>query len=223
MTEKCHFNRANTTAAYSTRKTIAPEAVLDALDEIEFADFVPRVQAELKKFNEVQTGKRNEYRRKLKEKEGDKGDKADVTGHGEERAAKRVRREGAATANTTKAGATKGGGANREAQRGKEEGIDREGDEQPEDENLTEEFDAEPEVAEADEGNTEEQDDEEEEEENDDDDDDDDDLSGVEQDDVDIDDADLRERTVGRGRRGDDDGDDGNSSESDGESGSEGE
>jgi hypothetical protein len=221
LTEKRHFNRANTTAAYSTRKTIAPEAVLDALDEIEFADFVPRVQAELKKFNEVQTGKRNEYRRKLKEKEGDKGDKADVTGDGEERAAKRVRREGAATANTTKAGAATSG-ANREAQRGKEGEIDQEADEQPEDESLTEEFDAEPEVAEADEGNTEEQDDEEEEE-NDEDDDDDDDLSGVEQDDVDIDDADLRERTVGRGRRGDDDGDDGNSSESEGGSETEGE
>ena len=80
---------------------------------MEFETFLPRVQAELKKFNEVQTGKRNEYRRKLKEKEIQNGsDKVGANGTGasgradgeedeeeggidgsEERAKKRVRRE----------------------------------------------------------------------------------------------------------------------------------
>lgn len=80
---------------------------------MEFETFLPRVQAELKKFNEVQTGKRNEYRRKLKEKEiQNGGDKVGANGIGaagradgeedeeeggidgsEERAKKRVRRE----------------------------------------------------------------------------------------------------------------------------------
>ena len=63
------------------------------------------MDAELRKFNEVQTGKRNEYRRKVKEeKTGKKIDGeggADATlsggdgegGEGEERASKRIRRE----------------------------------------------------------------------------------------------------------------------------------
>lgn len=89
-----------------TRKTISPEAVLDALAELEFDNFLPRVQAELRRFNEVQTGKRNEYRRKLKEKEENgivgatRGVKLVENGHGDddiddgdERAAKRVRRD----------------------------------------------------------------------------------------------------------------------------------
>ncbi|KAL2043523.1 hypothetical protein N7G274_003830 [Stereocaulon virgatum] len=84
-------------------RTIPPGAVLEALHDLEFENFVPRVDAELRKFNEVQTGKRNEYRRKVKEeKTGRKGEGegeagADSTpsgaeGGGEERAAKRVRR-----------------------------------------------------------------------------------------------------------------------------------
>ncbi|MCJ1428738.1 hypothetical protein MMC29_006649 [Sticta canariensis] len=94
---------ANTSTIPTTRKTISPEAVLDALAELEFEDFLPRVQAELKRFNEVQTGKRNEYRRKLKEKEGTENGAGGARsgggkvveygqGDGEERAAKRVRR-----------------------------------------------------------------------------------------------------------------------------------
>lgn len=86
-----------------TRKTISPEAVLDALAELEFENFLPRVKAELRRFNEVQTGKRNEYRRKLKEKEDNgivgvtRGVMAAENGEGDddgdERAAKRVRRD----------------------------------------------------------------------------------------------------------------------------------
>lgn len=86
-----------------TRKTISPDAVLDALAELEFENFLPRVKAELRRFNEVQTGKRNEYRRKLKEKEenGTVGatrvvkavDNGEGDDDGDERAAKRVRRD----------------------------------------------------------------------------------------------------------------------------------
>lgn len=51
----------------TNRKTISPENVLEALADLELEAFIPRVEAELRKFNEIQTGKRNEYRRKLKE------------------------------------------------------------------------------------------------------------------------------------------------------------
>lgn len=234
LTEDYRPTRANTTAAYSTRKTIAPEAVIDALDEIEFPDFVPRVQAELKRFNEVQTGKRNEYRRKLKEKEADKGDRAGAPEGGEERAAKRVRRDGAVT--IAAKGSIGTGGAAKGILRGKEDEMDQEADDQPEDVELiaAEEFDAEPEVepeagqgdedvteAEAEAGG--------EDDDNEDDEDEEEDSSGVEQDDVDVDDADLRERAARRGPRGDygddddDDDDDATSSGSEEASGSESE
>lgn len=96
--------------------------MLEALADLELAAFLPRVEAELRRFNEIQTGKRNEYRRKLKEGkdvsdgrsgggngnargrksggglEGSTGLEDDEVaggeeGEGEERAAKRVRRE----------------------------------------------------------------------------------------------------------------------------------
>ncbi|MCJ1346116.1 hypothetical protein MMC31_004328, partial [Peltigera leucophlebia] len=90
---------ANISPAMGTRKTISPDAVLDALAELEFENFLPRVKAELRRFNELQTGKRNEYRRKLKEKEenGTGGatrvvkavDNGEGDDDGDERAAKR--------------------------------------------------------------------------------------------------------------------------------------
>lgn len=99
-------NRANTSPAMGSRKTISPDAVLDALSELEFDNFLPRVQAELRRYSELQTGKRNDYRRKLKEKEENgivgatRGLKVADNGHGDddkddvdERAAKRVRRD----------------------------------------------------------------------------------------------------------------------------------
>ncbi|KAL8739043.1 MAG: hypothetical protein Q9181_000225 [Wetmoreana brouardii] len=60
---------ANELTISASRKTISPKTVLDALRECEYADFLPRVEAELNRFNEIATGKRNEYRRKIKEKE----------------------------------------------------------------------------------------------------------------------------------------------------------
>lgn len=38
---------ANENAAASNRKTITPQDVLNALDELEFAEFRPRLEAEL--------------------------------------------------------------------------------------------------------------------------------------------------------------------------------
>ncbi|KAF6221011.1 hypothetical protein HO133_002692 [Letharia lupina] len=87
---------ANTASLSTGKRTIPPNAVIEALAELEFQDFGPRVEAELKKFNEVQTGKRNEYRRKVKEGKmsGAKGEDGGEEGEDEEgRAKKRVRRE----------------------------------------------------------------------------------------------------------------------------------
>ena len=91
---------ANTSTTNANKRTIPPPAVLEALVDLEFEAFVPRVEAELNKYNEVQVGKRNEYRRKVKEekKGGVKGEEGSMLGGGEEeeeegRATKRVRRE----------------------------------------------------------------------------------------------------------------------------------
>ncbi|KAI9699050.1 MAG: hypothetical protein M1836_003239 [Candelina mexicana] len=76
----------------ANKKTIMPKDVLDAISELEFENFLPRLEAELAsrlalipiclneltlpqklteeratEYNEVQTGKRNSYRRKIKE------------------------------------------------------------------------------------------------------------------------------------------------------------
>lgn len=88
---------ANTASLSTGKRTIPPNAVIEALAELEFESFGPRVEAELKKFNEVQTGKRNEYRRKVKEGKmgGTKGEDGGEEGEDEEgRVKKRVRREG---------------------------------------------------------------------------------------------------------------------------------
>ena len=90
---------ANAASLSTGKRTIPPTAVIDALAELEFENFGPRVEAELKKFNEVQTGKRNEYRRKVREGKmsGFKGAGEMEEGEEEEeeagRAKKRVRRE----------------------------------------------------------------------------------------------------------------------------------
>jgi len=99
---------ANDRTLLASRKTISPINVLDALGDLEFEAFIPRVEAELRKFNEIQTGKRNEYRRKLKEgKDGTEAKPARSAGEGggggeaeaeegdegELRGAKRARRE----------------------------------------------------------------------------------------------------------------------------------
>ncbi|KAI4283071.1 MAG: hypothetical protein L6R38_002424 [Xanthoria sp. 2 TBL-2021] len=109
-------DKANELALSTNKKTITPQNVLEALSQCEYEDFLPRVKAELERFNEIATGKRNEYRRKIKEKETgtstNGGEKKNVNlngsvgngngevgmddggeDEGEERARKRVRRE----------------------------------------------------------------------------------------------------------------------------------
>ncbi|KAK6395215.1 hypothetical protein LTR65_000684 [Meristemomyces frigidus] len=54
-------------AQSSGKKTIMPPDVVAALKDAEFENFLPRLEAELKKYNDTQCDKRNTYRRKVKE------------------------------------------------------------------------------------------------------------------------------------------------------------
>lgn len=58
-------NAANERTQNSNKKTIMPPDVFDALDDIEYPEFKELVQQEFKKFNEIQSTKRNTYRRKV--------------------------------------------------------------------------------------------------------------------------------------------------------------
>ncbi|KAK9778428.1 hypothetical protein SCAR479_04830 [Seiridium cardinale] len=58
-------NSANERTMNSNKKTIMPPDVFEALDDIEYPEFKDLVQQEFKKFNEVQSSKRNTYRRKV--------------------------------------------------------------------------------------------------------------------------------------------------------------
>lgn len=60
-------SQAHESVQTNNRKTIPPQAISEALHDCEFDGFIARVEAELRRFNEVQTGKRNDYRRKVKE------------------------------------------------------------------------------------------------------------------------------------------------------------
>ncbi|KAK7952429.1 uncharacterized protein PG986_008157 [Apiospora aurea] len=56
---------ANEQTLHSGKKTILPDDVFEALDQIEYGQFRDRLQAEFKKFNETRTTKRNTYRRRV--------------------------------------------------------------------------------------------------------------------------------------------------------------
>ncbi|KAI9851803.1 MAG: hypothetical protein M1838_002661 [Thelocarpon superellum] len=56
---------ANDNTVRQNKKTVMPKDVLEAIETLEFRDFLPRLEAELAKYNEVQTDKRNNYRKKL--------------------------------------------------------------------------------------------------------------------------------------------------------------
>ncbi|KAI1214150.1 histone-fold-containing protein [Annulohypoxylon truncatum] len=58
-------NAANEKTLSSNKKTIMPADVFEALNDIEFEFMRERLEAEFKKFNEVQTTKRSTYRRKV--------------------------------------------------------------------------------------------------------------------------------------------------------------
>ncbi|KAH0565574.1 hypothetical protein GP486_001024 [Trichoglossum hirsutum] len=57
---------ANENAMKAHKRTIQPKDVLDALSELEFEAFLPRLEAELARYTEIQTDKRNTYRNKVK-------------------------------------------------------------------------------------------------------------------------------------------------------------
>ncbi|KAI9644746.1 hypothetical protein NHQ30_006773 [Ciborinia camelliae] len=89
---------ANQNAQHRNVKTIAPQDVLKALDDLEFPDFKPRLEAELAKFIEMQSDKRNTYRKKVAADKAvghgeDDSEMLDREGDGEPKA-KKVRREG---------------------------------------------------------------------------------------------------------------------------------
>nr|POE49322.1 hypothetical protein CFP56_32472 [Quercus suber] len=58
---------SNENARSNNKKTIAPADVIAALKDAELESFLPRLEAELKKYNDIQCEKRNTYRRKVKE------------------------------------------------------------------------------------------------------------------------------------------------------------
>ncbi|KAK5114881.1 hypothetical protein LTR62_002039 [Meristemomyces frigidus] len=66
-------SNANENTQNAGKKTVMPPDVVAALKDAEFESFLPRLEAELKKYNDTQCDKRNNYRRKVKE---DKASKA---------------------------------------------------------------------------------------------------------------------------------------------------
>ncbi|KAH9903929.1 histone-fold-containing protein [Xylariomycetidae sp. FL2044] len=58
-------NAANEHTLNSNKKTIMPNDVFEALEDIEYPFLRERLEAEFKKFNETQTTKRNTYRRRV--------------------------------------------------------------------------------------------------------------------------------------------------------------
>jgi len=56
------------------KKTIMPNDVFAALRDHEFESFLPRVEAEVNKYNEIQCDKRNSYRRRVKADKPPAGD-----------------------------------------------------------------------------------------------------------------------------------------------------
>ncbi|KAI4850658.1 histone-fold-containing protein [Aureobasidium sp. EXF-8845] len=78
-------SNSNEYAQLEGKKTIQPADVIAALKENEFEHFIPRLEAELKKYNTVQCDKRNSYRRKIREeKAGKTGDDGKPTDSGAE-------------------------------------------------------------------------------------------------------------------------------------------
>ncbi|KAF2667302.1 histone-fold-containing protein [Microthyrium microscopicum] len=58
---------ANENAQHANKKTIQPADVLDALKDLEFPGFIPRLEQELAKYNAIQSSKRNSYRKKIRD------------------------------------------------------------------------------------------------------------------------------------------------------------
>lgn len=54
-------------AARSGKKTVMPQDVFEAMGQVEFDFFLPRLEAEVNKFTSIQADKRNTYRKKIRE------------------------------------------------------------------------------------------------------------------------------------------------------------
>ncbi|KZF22231.1 histone-fold-containing protein [Xylona heveae TC161] len=68
---------ANEAAQRANKKTIMPNDVFDAIKEIEFEAFLPRLEAELTKYNSIQVEKRNKNKQK-KDSAAETGPDADA-------------------------------------------------------------------------------------------------------------------------------------------------
>ncbi|KAF2266889.1 histone-fold-containing protein [Lojkania enalia] len=82
-------HHAQENAARSNKKTVMPKDVFDAMMELEFEGFLPRLEAEVAKFTSIQADKRNSYRKKVREekkaqKEAGDGKSRSVNGHAAE-------------------------------------------------------------------------------------------------------------------------------------------
>jgi DNA polymerase epsilon subunit 3 len=72
---KSNIHSAAEHAARTGKKTVMPKDVFDAMTELEFSAFLPRLEAEVGKFTSIQADKRNSYRKKVREdKKAAKGD-----------------------------------------------------------------------------------------------------------------------------------------------------
>ncbi|KAF2452423.1 histone-fold-containing protein, partial [Lineolata rhizophorae] len=60
-------SHANENASRTGKKTIQPRDVIEAINELEFEPFLPRLEAEAEKYNAIQCDKRNTYRRRVRE------------------------------------------------------------------------------------------------------------------------------------------------------------
>jgi hypothetical protein len=56
-----------------------PKDVFDAMHELEFESFLPRLEAEVTKFTSIQADKRNSYRKKVREEKKAQKEPGDVT------------------------------------------------------------------------------------------------------------------------------------------------
>ncbi|KAI9767261.1 MAG: hypothetical protein M1840_005861 [Geoglossum simile] len=130
---------ANENALRAHKRTIQPKDVLDALSYLEFEGFLPRLEAELARYTEIQTDKRNTYRNKLKaaDKTTPNGEAKSPQAAGDDDTpppAKKARRSGVPGANGHPGGPLPDG-----VNSGDETVTDEEGDQEPDEAEESEE------------------------------------------------------------------------------------
>lgn len=119
-------SHSNEHAGAANRKTITPQDVFNALEDLEFPDFRPRLEAELAKFNEVQTDKRNAYRSKVASNKA-----AGQAEHGEEGEGEtQLDREGQPVAKKARLEAGESSGIDAGANSGEDHHPDEEGEDE---------------------------------------------------------------------------------------------